>query len=111
MHDACRLVERRRVLAGIAGSPPIYTLTPDAARAVLAGAQKSGAISLPEASLENRVVMVGPDGRTGIRVVRPAGRPVRCRSSSTSTAAAGRRTTGWFASSRSAPMPSSWRST
>jgi acetyl esterase len=60
-----------RFVAGLAGSPPIYTLTPDAARAVLAGAQQSAGVSLPEASVENRVLAVGPEGRTSIRVVRP----------------------------------------
>ena len=58
---------------GLAGSPPIYTLTPDAARAVLSGAQKSVTVALPEVSSKDQVLMVGPDGRTNIRVVRPAG--------------------------------------
>jgi acetyl esterase len=55
---------------GLAGSPPIYTLTPDAARAVLSGAQKAVTVPLPEVSSEDQVLMVGPDGRTNIRVVR-----------------------------------------
>jgi acetyl esterase len=58
---------------GLAGSPPIYTLTPDAARAVLSGAQKSATVALPEVSSEDQVLMVGPEGRTSIRVLRPAG--------------------------------------
>lgn len=58
---------------GLAGSPPIYTLTPDAARAVLSGAQRSVSVALPEVSSEDRVLMVGPDGRTSIRLVRPGG--------------------------------------
>ena len=57
---------------GLAGSPPIYTLTPDAARAVLSGAQKSVTVALPEVSSNDQALMVGPDGRTNIRVVRPA---------------------------------------
>ena len=63
----------RVFVEGLAGSPPIYTLTPDAARAVLSGAQKSVTITLPEVSSKDQVLMVGPDGRTNIRVVRPAG--------------------------------------
>ena len=58
---------------GLAGSPPIYTLTPEDARAVLSGAQKSVMVTLPEVSSNDEVLMVGPEGRTGIRVVRPAG--------------------------------------
>jgi acetyl esterase len=56
-------------VAGLAGSPPIYTLTPDAARAVLSDAQKAVPVNLPEASIDDRVLMVGPAGRTAIRVV------------------------------------------
>ena len=57
----------------LAGAPAIYTLTPDAARAVLSDAQTAVPVTLPEASIEDRVLMVGPAGRTAIRVVRPAG--------------------------------------
>jgi acetyl esterase len=56
----------------LAGSTPIYTLAPEAARAVLSDAQKAVPVSLPEASIEDRVLMVGPAGRTRVRVVRPA---------------------------------------
>ncbi|HET7410125.1 MAG TPA: alpha/beta hydrolase fold domain-containing protein, partial [Paracoccaceae bacterium] len=63
----------RAFIDGLAGSPPIYTLSPDAARALLSGAQKSVEVPLPEVSGEDRVLMVGPEGRTSIRVVRPAG--------------------------------------
>jgi acetyl esterase len=58
---------------GLAGSPPIYTLTPDAARTLLSGAQQSVEVALPEVSSQDRMLMIGPDGRTSIRVVRPAG--------------------------------------
>jgi acetyl esterase len=52
--------------------PPLYTLTPDAARAVLSGVQNSVKVSLPDVASEDLVLNVGPDGRTNIRVVRPA---------------------------------------
>jgi acetyl esterase len=52
--------------------PPLYTLTPDAARAVLSGIQKSVKVPLLDVASEDRVLQVGPDGRTNIRVVRPA---------------------------------------
>lgn len=58
---------------GLAGAPPIYTLTPDAARAVLSDAQRSVAVALPAVSGEDRVLAVGPTGETRIRVVRPEG--------------------------------------
>ena len=60
-------------VSSLQGSPPIYTLAPDAARAVLAGAQRSAKVTLPEAAIQDRVLQVGPTGRTPIRVVRPAG--------------------------------------
>jgi acetyl esterase len=59
---------------GLAGSAPIYHLTPDAARKLLHGAQ-SGPDDLPEASIEDRTLPVGPGGETRIRIIRPAGVP------------------------------------
>ena len=55
----------------LVGAPPIYTLSPDAARDVLTGAQKSVKVTLAPASSEDRVLNVGPKGRTEIRVYRP----------------------------------------
>jgi acetyl esterase len=55
----------------LAGAPPLYTLSPHAARDVLAGAQKSVKLTLSPASSEDRVLNVGPKGRTNIRVYRP----------------------------------------
>jgi len=55
----------------LAGAPPLYTLSPHAARDVLAGAQKSVKVTLAPASSEDRVLNVGPKGRTQIRVYRP----------------------------------------
>jgi acetyl esterase len=63
----------RAFVESLAGFPPIYTLSPDAARDVLSGAQKSVTVALPEVSSKDQVLMVGPDGRTNIRVMRPAG--------------------------------------
>src|SRR5262245_66171764 len=55
----------------LVGSAPLYTLSPEAARDVLAGAQKSVSVTLAPASAEDRVLKVGPKGRTDIRVYRP----------------------------------------
>src|SRR5215208_592876 len=55
----------------LAGATPIYTLSPEAARNVLAGAQKSVSVKLAPARSEDRVLKVGPKGRTDIRIYRP----------------------------------------
>lgn len=57
----------------VAGLPPIYTLTPEAARTLISDAQKSAKVNLPAVASEDRVLKVGPTGRTDIRIVRPAG--------------------------------------
>src|SRR5262249_28295307 len=57
---------------GLSG-PPLYTLTPDAARAVLTDVQKSVTVPLAKVSSQDRVLKVGPLGKTSIRVLRPAG--------------------------------------
>jgi acetyl esterase len=64
--------QTQKFLDGLAGMKPIYTLTPEAARKVLHDAQ-SGEIRLPAASIEDRVLAVGPTGHTKIRVIRPQG--------------------------------------
>ncbi|PZU59587.1 MAG: lipase [Sphingobium sp.] len=56
---------------GLAGTTPIYTLAPDPARSVLAGAQKSVPVALAPATTEDRILKVGPNGRTGVRIYRP----------------------------------------
>jgi len=53
-----------------AGGPPIYTLTPAAARKVLSDAQ-GGQVEVLPASVEDRTLPVGPKGVTRIRIVRP----------------------------------------
>lgn len=55
-----------------AGGPPIYTLSPEDARQVLAGAQ-AGPVALQAADIESRVLPVGPSGEVRVRIVRPAG--------------------------------------
>lgn len=56
----------------LAGGKPIYTLTPQAARDLLHGAQ-SGPTVLPAVQIADRVLPVGPTGQTRIRVIRPEG--------------------------------------
>ena len=55
----------------LAGAKPIYTLSPKAARDVLAGAQKSVSVTFAPASSEDRILKIGPTGQTNIRVYRP----------------------------------------
>ncbi|MGK6325278.1 alpha/beta hydrolase [Sphingomonas sp. DT-51] len=54
------------------GSKPIYTLTPDQARGVLESAQK-GPVAAPDVTSEDRVLPVGPKGKTRIRIYKPRG--------------------------------------
>ncbi|HYG87800.1 MAG TPA: alpha/beta hydrolase [Azospirillum sp.] len=54
------------------GGAPIYTLSYEAARGVLAGAQ-SGPVAAPPANIENQVFPVGPTGAVRVRIVRPQG--------------------------------------
>lgn len=56
------------------GAPPIYTLTPAAAREALDAAQRVP-VNLPATSIEDTTFPVGPTGKVRIRVVRPAGLP------------------------------------
>lgn len=53
-----------------AGGPPIYTLSPEAARKVLDGAQANP--TLPSADIKDTSFPVGPTGSVKIRIVRPA---------------------------------------
>lgn len=54
------------------GGPPIYTLSPDDARAVLSGAQ-AGDVVKPPADIDDRTFPVGPTGKVHIRIIRPKG--------------------------------------
>ncbi|MDJ0390939.1 alpha/beta hydrolase [Roseomonas sp. E05] len=62
----------QQFIDSLAGSTPIYTLTPDQARGVLHGAQ-SGVVAKPAVDIQDRTLPVGPTGQTRIRVLRPQG--------------------------------------
>jgi acetyl esterase len=53
-----------------AGGPPLYTLSPQAARAVLERAQ-AGDVAMPPAVVEPHTIPGGPEGEISITVVRP----------------------------------------
>lgn len=54
--------------------PPIYTLSPEQARAVLSGLQ-AGSVTKSPADIENRTIPGGPNGNyIQIQIVRPSGR-------------------------------------
>jgi acetyl esterase len=53
-----------------AGGPPLYTLSPQDARAVLDQAQ-AGDVVMPPAVVEPHTIPGGPDGEISITVVRP----------------------------------------
>ncbi|MGD9632368.1 MAG: alpha/beta hydrolase [Pirellulales bacterium] len=54
------------------GAPPIYTLTPPAAREALAICQRVP-VHLPPTTVEDTTFPVGPNGSVRIRIVRPEG--------------------------------------
>jgi acetyl esterase/lipase len=60
----------QQFINGLVGAKPIYTLSPQAAREVLDSIQ-SGPVELKDASIEDRLLPVGPTGQTRIRVIRP----------------------------------------
>jgi acetyl esterase len=73
--DATRLtleLHTQQFVDGLAGSPPIYTLSPAEARAVLEQAQ-SILVGKPGAQIEDTAFPVGPTGSVPVRLVRPAG--------------------------------------
>jgi acetyl esterase len=57
---------------GLAGAPPIYTLSPADARSVLVQAQ-SIPVGKPSTKIEDTAFPVGPTGSVPVRIVRPAG--------------------------------------
>jgi acetyl esterase len=63
-----------RFLAALAaqGGPPLYTLSPQEARAVLAGMQTGQGLRF-EADSEDCTISGGPIGEIGLRIVRPRG--------------------------------------
>ncbi len=52
--------------------PPLYTLTPNDARAVLSGLQ-SNPVQKLHAEIENQIILDGPNGELSIKIVRPHG--------------------------------------
>src|SRR3954466_12466298 len=54
------------------GGPPLYTLSPDDARALLDQAQ-SGDVAMLPAEIVQHIIPGGPDGKVSITVVRPVG--------------------------------------
>jgi acetyl esterase len=56
---------------GLAGAPPIYTLSSTDARSVLVGAQ-SMPVGKPSAQIEDMVFPIGPTGSVPVRIIRPA---------------------------------------
>jgi acetyl esterase len=52
--------------------PPLYTLTPNDARAVLSGLQ-SGPVQKPPAEIGNQTIEGGPNGEISIKIVKPNG--------------------------------------
>ncbi len=55
------------------GGPPLYTLSPTDARAVLTSVQASVAVTKLPADIEDRMIPGGPTGEVSIRIVRPQG--------------------------------------
>jgi acetyl esterase len=55
------------------GDPPVYTLSPDEARASLERAQ-SGSVAMAPAEIEEHTIPGGPDGTVSVTVVKPIGR-------------------------------------
>jgi acetyl esterase len=70
----------RRFVAALmaAGGPPIYTLSPADARALLA-AQQSVPAAKPDALIEDATFPVGPKGAVRVRIIRPKTANACCR--------------------------------
>jgi acetyl esterase len=64
----------RAFVDGLPDGPPIYTLAPVDARAVLSSVQQSVQPPLPAVDSEDRTLPLGPTGSTDVRIVRPMGR-------------------------------------
>ncbi len=55
------------------GGPPLYTLSPTEARAVLSRVQSSVNVTKLPAEIEDRTIPGGPTGQVSIRIIRPRG--------------------------------------
>src|SRR6516164_6407141 len=62
----------QQFIDGLAGAPPIYSLSPDQARSVLVQVQ-SIPVGKPSAKIEDTAFPVGPTGSVPVRIVRPGG--------------------------------------
>jgi acetyl esterase len=62
----------QQFIDGLAGSPPIYSLSPAEARSVLERAQ-SIPVGKPSGQIEDTAFPVGPTGSVPVRIVRPVG--------------------------------------
>jgi acetyl esterase len=62
----------QQFIDGLAGAPPIYSLSPADARSVLVQAQ-SIPVGKPSAKIEDTAFPAGPTGSVPVRIVRPAG--------------------------------------
>lgn len=62
----------QRFIDGLAGAPPLYTMSPSAAHAVLTNLQAKP-VPMRPAEIEDVTWPVGPTGSTRIRIYRPAG--------------------------------------
>jgi acetyl esterase len=67
-------IERFLQALAAQGRPPLYTLSPEEARAVLAGIQTGQGLRF-EADSEDCTISAGPTGEIGLRIVRPRDRP------------------------------------
>src|SRR5579859_6577134 len=63
-------IERFLEALAAQGGPPLYTLPPEEARAVLAGMQTGQGLRF-EADSEDCTISAGPIGEIGLRIVRP----------------------------------------
>ena len=63
-------LQTEQFVDGLADAPPIYTLSPEAARSVLIRAQ-SIPVGKPSARIEDIAFPVGPTGSVPVRIVRP----------------------------------------
>jgi len=76
MDEAAPMLERttQKMIDALAaaGGPPLYALSPEAARDVLTSVQATEA-PRPPASIEDLSFPVGPTGTTRVRIVRPEG--------------------------------------
>ena len=74
VHSAPKRLEpvTRAFVDGLAGAPPVYSLTPEAAREALVELQSKPVVRRP-AEIEDALWPVGPTGTTRVRIVRPRG--------------------------------------